>query len=204
MRPSCSANARNERWTNDLDVGELVMENAQRTPAFQNLRIGLLIVSQITPKLFDMIVGQSALSRNGYHSLDHWVRVLANGRRLAPVTGANLNVVELFSAFHDSRRINEGRDPEHGVRGAQFAVEMRGLWFEATNREMELLRYACEHHSNGLTEADVTVQTCWDADRLDLGRVGTTPRAEFLCTGAAKQPEMMRWANDRAVSSQTY
>jgi uncharacterized protein len=41
-------------------------------------------------------------------------------------------------------------------------------------------------HSDGKTEADVTVQTCWDADRLDLGRIGVYPKTELLCTATAK------------------
>jgi uncharacterized protein len=161
-------------------------------------------MSVLTPNLFKMIVDQSAVSRHGFHSLDHWVRVLVNGRKIAAKTAANLKVVELFAVFHDSRRLNEGRDPEHGIRGAQFATEMRGEWFEATAREMELLVYACEQHSNGLTEGDVTVQTCWDADRLDLGRVGTTPIAKYLCTDAAKHPEMMSLSNERAIKRCSY
>jgi uncharacterized protein len=155
--------------------------------------------SIVTKPLVNMIVEQSILSRDGHHSLDHWVRVLTNGRKLAELTGANLKVVELFSVFHDARRFNEGYDPEHGLRGAQFAAEMQGEWFDATKHEMELLVYACENHSDGLTEADATVQTCWDADRLDLGRVGTTPKAKYLCTNAAKAPDMIEWAHGRAV-----
>lgn len=31
---------------------------------------------------------------------------------------------------------------------------------------------ALAYHSDGYTEGDITVQVCWDADRLDLGRVG--------------------------------
>ena len=46
--------------------------------------------------------------------------------------------------------------------------------------------------------ADPTVLTCWDADRLDLGRVGITPRAEKLCTSAACNPAVMAKANHRA------
>jgi uncharacterized protein len=153
----------------------------------------------VNSSLMNMIVEQSSVSRNGYHSLDHWVRVMANGRKLTKQTGANLKVVELFAIFHDSRRFNEGYDPEHGLRGAQFAYEMKGQWFEVSDLEMDLLYYACENHSDGLTEADTTVQTCWDADRLDLGRVGTTPRAEFLCTDAGKNPELIEWAHNRAT-----
>ena len=40
---------------------------------------------------------------------------------------------------------------------------------------MELLIEACKYHSDGFTEADITVQTFRDADRLDLGRVGIRP-----------------------------
>jgi len=34
---------------------------------------------------------------------------------------------------------------------------------------------------------DVTIQTCWDADRLDLGRVGIIPDPDRMCTGMGKQ-----------------
>jgi uncharacterized protein len=49
-----------------------------------------------------------------------------------------------------------------------------------------------------LIDADITIQTCWDADRLDLGRVGTTPDPARLCTAAARDPEMLRWADRRS------
>jgi uncharacterized protein len=156
-------------------------------------------MSIIRKPLLEMIRDQSSLRDDGYHGLDHWVRVLANGRKLAVITRANLKVVELFAAFHDSRRLNEGYDPEHGVRGAVFAKEMRGKWFNVSDYEMELLVQACQQHSNGLTEADITVQTCWDADRLDLGRVGTMPDPRYLCTDAAKDPKMIDWAHNRAT-----
>jgi uncharacterized protein len=48
----------------------------------------------------------------------------------------------------------------------------------------------------GSTDGDLTVQTCWDADRLDLGRVGICPQSERLCTAAAKQ--LIKWADGRA------
>jgi uncharacterized protein len=157
-------------------------------------------MSIISKPLLEMIRDQSSLRGDGYHGLDHWVRVLAKGKKLAETTRANLKVVELFAVFHDSRRLNEGYDPEHGVRGAAFAGEMCGEWFEASDYEMNLLVQACEQHSNGQTEADITVQTCWDADRLDLGRVGTTPDSRYLCTDAAKASEMIKWAHNRATA----
>jgi uncharacterized protein len=159
-------------------------------------------MSIITRSLLEMLRDQSPLSSDGVHSLDHWVRVLNNGRKLAKQTGGNINVVELFAVFHDSCRVNEGRDPDHGLRGAQFASEMRGTWFEISNGEMELLFNACEHHTDGFTEADITIQTCWDADRLDLGRVGITPDPKYLCTEAAKSDEMLEWSHYRRLDRQ--
>ena len=44
-----------------------------------------------------------------------------------------------------------------------------------------ILHYACVHHTDGLTEGDVSVQACWDADRLDWGRVGIRPAPLRLC-----------------------
>ncbi|MDP9256978.1 MAG: hypothetical protein M3Q31_10540, partial [Actinomycetota bacterium] len=44
----------------------------------------------------------------------------------------------------------------------------------------------CTHHTEGRTTNDPTVGCCWDADRLDLRRLGVRPRARFLSTEAAQ------------------
>jgi uncharacterized protein len=136
----------------------------------------------------------------GSHGLAHWARVLENGLRLAPATGANVTVVALFAVFHDARRANDHRDPGHGERGAVLARELRDEWLDLTDAEMEVLFQACAHHTDGTTEADVTVQTCWDADRLDLPRAGITVRAERLCTPAARERAIIDWAEERSLA----
>ena len=69
--------------------------------------------------------------------------------------------------LHDTQRRNERRDPSHGRRAARYAKSLRGVWFDLSDKEMELLTEALKYHSDGYTEADITVQVCWDADRLD-------------------------------------
>ena len=59
---------------------------------------------------------------------------------------------------------------------------------------MELLIEALMHHSEGYTQGDVTVRVCWDADRLDLGRVGIDPKPERLCTEPARNDDVLFWA----------
>jgi uncharacterized protein len=138
------------------------------------------------------------LDWDGIHGIGHWARVLENGLRLAQETGADPNIVTLFAAFHDARRLNDGYDPDHGARGAQLAAKLRGVLFEVDDRAFSLLEYACLWHSTGLTVADISVQCCWDADRLDLGRVSMEPDPILLCTDAAKVKSIRRWADGRA------
>ena len=71
--------------------------------------------------------------------------------------------------------------------------------FRSVRCRFELLYDACAHHTDGLTEADITVQVCWDADRLDLGRVGMIPAPKKLCTAAAKTWDLIGWADGRAA-----
>jgi uncharacterized protein len=133
----------------------------------------------------------------GHHGIAHWARVRVNGLMLATETDANPHVVELFAFFHDSRRVNEHVDDGHGTRGAALARRLKGRFFDATDDEMDLLQVACDHHSDGMTQGNTTVLTCWDADRLDLGRVGITPRAIYLCTAMAKQESTLQVARCR-------
>ena len=114
------------------------------------------------------------------------------------MTGAKPQVVELFALFHDSRRINEGIDEDHGRRGSELARELRGTFYELDDEDFGLLVQACDLHTEGLLEGDRTLLTCWDADRLDLGRVGILPRPEKLCTAGARDPDFLKWAIERS------
>ena len=109
--------------------------------------------------LVELVHTGYALHLDGIHGRAHWARVRANGLRLAEHTGANPEVVELFAILHDSKRENDGRDPLHGARAAQFADGLRDSLLTLADDAFELLRFACEFHTNGLTEADITVMT---------------------------------------------
>jgi uncharacterized protein len=149
--------------------------------------------------LVHQILEDYALPWHGTHGVGHWARVLENGLRLAQGTNVNVEIVQLFAVFHDSRRINEGTDHGHGLCGAELASELRGALFDLSDEDFEFLRFACAHHTDGETKADITVQVCWDADRLDLGRVGIVPAPKKLCTSAAKTWDVIGWADGRAA-----
>lgn len=130
---------------------------------------------------------QFRLDEAGHHGFPHWARVYRHGLYVGRAVGADLRVIELFAFLHDSQRRNENKDPDHGLRAAEYAQWLhRQGRFELEKSALELLVTACEGHSNGYLQADPTVMACWDADRLDLGRVGTYPDPRRLCTEAAR------------------
>ena len=55
------------------------------------------------------------------------------------------------------------------------------------DNDFQLLLEACEGHTKNTHHYDLFVGTCWDADRLDLGRVGIEPEVEYLNTSEAKR-----------------
>ena len=122
------------------------------------------------------------------HGLSHWQRVERNALFLAQSGEADRAVVSLFALFHDSQRLNDFEDPDHGARGAGLANEFfaEGLLPISTD-QLNLLTYACTHHTDVVHHDDHTVQCCWDGDRLDLTRIGVLPDPLLLNTPEAKR-----------------
>ncbi len=93
-----------------------------------------------------------------------------------------------------------GGIPDHGPRAAALAWRLRELTGLDDGQLSELVG-ACDSHTVGPEEdADITVLTCLDADRLDIPRVGMRIRPDLLLTGAGRSPEMLSWAGERAAS----
>lgn len=139
------------------------------------------------------LIDEFPLGPESIHGPKHWERVEKNGMALAKSTGADPLVVTLFSLFHDCRREKDSHDHNHAWRGARRALELHGELYELTPAQLETLVYACEYHMARLTSRDLTsgdratIGTCWDADRLDVYRVGIWPDVDRLSSEAAKQ-----------------
>ncbi len=125
----------------------------------------------------------------GVHGLPHWSRVWVHGRMLAAALDVNPQVLAWFAFLHDSQRHDDYRDAQHGERAADFAVGLRrtGVIDELSDREFEHLCEAMRLHSHGHTVGEPAILACWDADRLDLARVGIEPCPSRLCTEPARR-----------------
>jgi uncharacterized protein len=140
------------------------------------------------------------LDLHGIHGVPHWQRVRENGLRIARHSGANRLVVELFAYLHDCCREDDRSDPGHGERAADFTASLRGTLIHLGDEDFALLHEAIRDHELGLTRGDVTVLTCWDADRLDLGRVRRRPNPSYLGTEYARRKDTIEWAYRRSRS----
>ena len=120
------------------------------------------------------------------HGVSHWERVERNGLMLA-TDEVNRTVVRLFAYLHDKWRVDDWEDLEHGKRAAENLPALRGTLLEClTDEEFELLRKACELHTVCHSTGNPTIDACFDADRLDLMRVGIMPDPEKMATERGK------------------
>ena len=137
--------------------------------------------------LWGFVESQFILGPYSLHGPAHWRRVERNGLLVAPHSGADARVVRLFAVLHDARRHDEGSDIGHGQRAAELAERLRGTHFAIDDEAFQKLYYACAWHEKGRVTAEPTIGTCWDADRLDLPRVGARPLPKFMSTAYARQ-----------------
>jgi len=145
------------------------------------------MISRAEMLLWKLVTAQFRLGAHSCHGPSHWMTVLRNGLYLARHHEVDEEVVRLFALFHDSCREDEGRDPLHGPRGAELALEFRQAGhFQLEDERMDLLVTACRIHNGGPVQTESTLGVCLDADRLDLGRVGILPAARHLSTSTAR------------------
>ncbi len=140
----------------------------------------------IDPGLIKLVSRDAQLVASPIHGLYHWRTVERNGLYLAEHTECDAEVIHCFAYLHDSMRFSEGRDLDHGARAADYARYHRSA-LGLNGAQLDLLCEACTAHTAGTETTCPTVAACWDADRLDLGRVGIIPDAKHLLTEEGKR-----------------
>ncbi len=120
------------------------------------------------------------------HGFPHWQRVAINGEQLA-TPDTDPTVLRLFAYLHDSCRIDNGHDGEHGPRAAKMIADLRPNLLSGLNDEQfHTLQQAIEKHTSHHATGNPTIDACFDADRLDLIRVGIRPDPKKMATAKGK------------------
>ena len=143
-------------------------------------------VLMISQKILILLQEESLFFNSAIHGINHWKTVERNAHYLAEFNDADSEVLSYFAYFHDCMRENEYRDKGHGPRAASFAKKHRDL-IPLNDIQFKQLTDACKGHTYGERPECITINTCWDADRLDLLRVGIMPDAERLHNEEAKR-----------------
>ena len=116
------------------------------------------------------------------HGVEHWDRVAKFGQMLCQ-GGADMDVILAFAYLHDSERQNNSIDDEHGSRASAFIDTIRDTELrELSDEQIRKLKRACELHTIEHRTGDMTIETCFDADRMDLLRVGIMPDPKRMAT----------------------
>lgn len=137
--------------------------------------------------VWESVLSEFPRGHSSIHGPEHWRRVEANGLKIAAFNRASITVVRLFALLHDSRRTDDSYESVHGELAADYAATLRGKLFDLDDESFNLLQYACRWHTHGKVTSDPTIGACWDADRLDLTRVGIIPNPDLMCTEAGRR-----------------
>lgn len=156
---------------------------------------------KISSKIVE-ICRQNTLSKElSLHGLAHHSRVHLNAKLICMHhSEVNFKVCSLFAFLHDIGRLNDGIDIEHGDRSSLIVKEIGSCALNLDIKGFDQLVFAIKHHSDGYTSKDMTIGACWDADRLDLYRVGIMPKSEKLNTAYAKQIDVIESASNRSAN----
>lgn len=137
-------------------------------------------------ELVAKVISEAKLANSSIHGVSHWQTVERNGTYLCQFNSADIQVVQLFALFHDSKREDDHRDLEHGPRAEEYLRTISEL-VPLNTAQFEDLCIACRTHTVGKVTENITIGTCWDSDRLDIGRVGIKPHEKFLINPEAKR-----------------
>jgi uncharacterized protein len=140
----------------------------------------------IAQDILSLLRKESSFFDSPIHGVKHWQTVERNAHYLASFNNADTEVLSYFAYFHDCMRQNEHIDKGHGPRGASFAIKHRDK-IPLNDIQFKQLTDACKGHTYGERPKCITINTCWDADRLDLLRVGIMPDADRLYNEEAKR-----------------
>ncbi len=141
---------------------------------------------------------------NGVHGIDHWTRVLINGIQLSERNkNINKNIIIAFAFFHDIKRTVEDKEPEHGYNGGRYLLKYK-YKINLTKEELNTCYEACVDHTNVKNHTDINIGACWDADRLDLYRVGVMPDLDYLNLEESKNKELIKETTARSWQKRPY
>ena len=169
----------------------LVWKRDKREKEFHNTNNEkeVIVLPSIDDKLVEFI--RDITWRPGIHGISHsrtvykYGTILSNKNANIYKKPVDIAVVRWFAYLHDIQRAFYGDDAGHGERAVLFIDHIRKSYLKRLSEEQVYkLKEACRLHSTTHSTGDLTIDTCFDANRLDLRRTGIIPNPKKMATEA--------------------
>jgi HD superfamily phosphodiesterase len=121
----------------------------------------------------------------GLHGFDHLGRVAILAGRLARAVGEDVESAVVMGFLHDSARKDDGGGCLHAIESAVLARKLLLEFYPQMDRGR--ICDSIKRHADGETTSDLMVACLWDADRLELKRLGRVVDPDLLSTEIAKR-----------------
>ncbi len=119
------------------------------------------------------------------HGVSHLRRVAILSGRLANAVGEDVESAVVMGFLHDCARSNDGNDTEHGHESAFLARGLIERFYP--HLDVDRICEAIAGHADGEVTIDPLTACLWDADRLELKRIGRTIDLDLLSTKVARR-----------------
>lgn len=157
--------------------------------------------SIIPKEILKKVIDQFYLKDSYIHGTPHWSRVFYYGTILSELNDFDKENIAFFSIFHDSKRLNDFEDPEHGIRAAEFFNTLDKI-IHVKPEQKEIIYEACKIHNYQKQADSNEVGLCLDADRLDLWRVGIIPNNDYLHMNQSKNNTLKNFSSTFTIANQ--
>lgn len=124
--------------------------------------------------------------KKGLHGFGHIERVVEYAKLIAKKECPGKYEDIIVGAYlHDVGRIDDSENNEHALKSAEiaeFLISRHWPWLDK-KKIVEAIKY----HADGDVTDDHVIGAIWDADRLDLDRIGKVIDCNLLSTKTAKK-----------------
>jgi len=136
--------------------------------------------------------GHIQYCKSALHGISHLRQVSLLAGKIASASGADVESAMVAGFLHDAGRTDDFGGNQHALDSAILARPLLIRLYP--HIDADLVCYAIARHADGMTTDDPLIGSLWDADRLELKRIGRYVREDLLSTAEGKR--IFRVAND--------
>ena len=132
------------------------------------------------------------------HGMGHLRRVSSTAGRMAAILDEDIESAVVGGFLHDCARTDDGGGTSHAHSSAQLAKDIMITCYP--HLDIARLCRGIAQHADGMITDDPLIGCVWDADRLDLSRLGIEVDLDLLSTFVARRLVMLQRSVWSAVS----